>query len=82
MKKKYNYRNRTKQIWEFCSTRWQKIVHISGITILAILFARFIVYDLMSLSVFAPMEKFAGSKTPRILGIALNISRHLLAVSP
>ena len=57
MKKKYNYRNRTKQIWEFCSTRWQKIVHISGITILAILFARFIVYDLMSLSVFAPMEK-------------------------
>ena len=57
MKKKYNYRNRTKQIWEFCSTRWQKIVHISGVTILTILFARFIVYDLMSLSVFAPMEK-------------------------
>lgn len=57
MKKKNHYRNYTKQIWEFCSTRWQKIVHISGITILAILFARFIVYDLMSLSVFAPMEK-------------------------
>lgn len=57
MKKKYNYRKRTKQIWELCSSRWQKIVHISGITILAILFARFIVYDLMSLSVFAPMEK-------------------------
>ena len=44
-------------MWEFCTSRWQKIVHISGITILAILFARFIVYDLMSLSVFAPMEK-------------------------
>lgn len=57
MKKKNHYRNYTKQIWEFCSTRWQKIVHISGITMLAILFARFIVYDLMSLSVFAPMEK-------------------------
>ena len=54
MKKKYKY---PQQMWEFCTSRWQKIVHISGITILAILFARFIVYDLMSLSVFAPMEK-------------------------
>ena len=38
-------------------SHWKKVVHVFGITILAILLARFVVYDLMSLSVFAPMEK-------------------------
>ena len=57
MKKKNHYRNYSKHIWAFCCSSWQEMVHILGITILAILFARFIVYDLMSLSVFAPMEK-------------------------
>ena len=33
------------------------VLHVVGITVLAVLFARFVVYDLMSMSVFSPMEK-------------------------
>jgi len=46
-----------KPLLEFCRSQWKNLIHVLGITVLAVLFARFIVYDLMSLSVFAPMEK-------------------------
>lgn len=46
-----------KPLLEFCYSQWKNLIHVLGITFLAVLFARFIVYDLMSLSVFAPMEK-------------------------
>jgi len=52
-----NNKNWTKQIREFCHSHWQDVVHVTGITVLAVFFARFIVYDLMSMSAFAPMEK-------------------------
>ena len=35
---------------------WKNATHVIGITVLAFLFARFVVYDLLSLSAFAPME--------------------------
>ena len=40
-----------------CKKYLADAAHVVGITFLAILFARFVVYDLMSLSVFAPMDK-------------------------
>lgn len=52
-KTKINY----KPLLEYCRSQWKNLIHVFGITVLAVLFARFIVYDLMSLSVFAPMEK-------------------------
>ena len=49
--------NHNKRISDFFRSHWKNAAHVVGITILAFLFARFIVYDLMSMSVFAPMEK-------------------------
>lgn len=46
-----------KPLLEFFRSQWKNLIHVLGITVLAVLFARIIVYDLMSLSVFAPMEK-------------------------
>jgi CHASE2 domain-containing sensor protein len=54
MKKKCNF---LKSIGEFCKSHWWKLVHVLSVTTIALLFARFIIYDLFSLSVFAPVEK-------------------------
>lgn len=52
-KSKRNY----KPLLIFFQSQWENTIHVIGITILAFLFSRFIVFNLMSLPAFAPMEK-------------------------
>lgn len=51
-----NIKQRLSTFWH---TQWQEVVHAIGITLLAIVLARFIGYDLMSLLSFTPKNKAA-----------------------
>ena len=50
----------------FHSKWWKEGLHVAAITVIALLLTRFIIYDVVSLGVFAPLEKEMDFETSDI----------------